>query len=295
MLGRRKLELLFLLAIALAGAVLLASGLSSLALEPGQLRTPGRPLLEFEGGALSGEFRISPDVLRIVRITFLIMLPIALVYVLTNPEARQRVITNALLMSAAGFILYLWFRRRGLAQLGESLDIPGMTAPQRGPSPDALDPGAFVQQPPAWLAFTLTAALMALTLLGGWLLWRAMRAQPDEARLLAMQAQRAADDLQAGASFRDVIIRCYHDMSRILRDERGIRREAAMTPREFERRLLAAGLPAMHVEQLTGLFEAARYGAHAAAPGEEQAAIQALRGIADAVQHADQPSEAPGQ
>lgn len=294
MLGRRKLELLLLLAIALAGAVLLASGLSSLALEPGQLRTPGRPLIELEGGALSGAFRISPDVLRIVRIAFLIMLPIALVYVLTNPEARRRVVTNALLMGAAGYALYLWFRRRGLARLGESLDLPDLTLPQPGQSPDALDPGAFIQQPPAWLAFTLTAALIALTLLGGWLLWRAMRPRPDEARLLALQAQRAADDLQAGASFRDVIIRCYHDMSRILSDERGIRREAAMTPREFERRLLAAGLPAAHVERLTGLFEAVRYGAHTAAPGEEQAAIRALRGIAEAVQSADQPSEAPG-
>jgi len=75
-------------------------------------------------------------------------------------------------------------------------------------------------------------------------------------------------------------------MSRILSQERGIQRHHDMTPREFERRLAAVGLPERHVRQLTRLFERVRYGAREAGEAEEQQAITCLTVIAEACRRA---------
>jgi hypothetical protein len=68
-------------------------------------------------------------------------------------------------------------------------------------------------------------------------------------------------------------MRCYYEMSRVLRQQRGIRRHQAMTPREFATFLEEAGLPTEAVRRLTELFEQVRYGAKS--PGRDEGA-QAL-------------------
>ena len=50
-------------------------------------------------------------------------------------------------------------------------------------------------------------------------------------------------------------------MSRVLHQQRGIRRHQAMTPREFVVYLEEVGLPTEAVMRLTELFEQVRYGA----------------------------------
>lgn len=279
---RRKIGLVLLLTGAILAMVLLASGLSSMSLDPGQLRMPGRPVVS-GGRPLTRGFTISPDVWRVVRIAILIMMPIALVYAIVNPEVRKRAIINALTMAAVGLLFYFWFRNRALRELVQ--EASEMAAPQSPSAPATpLTPGEFVQNPPEWLAFAITVAIVLALLAAGWALWRLLRGQPGEAELIAAQARRAVDDIRAGASFRDVVLRCYADMHRVLSAERGIQRHEAMTAREFQQRLLAAGLPEEPVVRLTHLFEAVRYGAHAPDPQEEQAAIDALTAIAQAVQ-----------
>jgi hypothetical protein len=56
-----------------------------------------------------------------------------------------------------------------------------------------------------------------------------------------------------------------------------------MTPREFERELVRAGLPALPVERLTRLFEHVRYGVHAPGPEEQHEAISSLEAIVTAL------------
>ena len=70
-------------------------------------------------------------------------------------------------------------------------------------------------------------------------------------------------------------------MSQILSEQRGIRRSATMTPREFEQKLRGAGLPGDDVERLTRLFESVRYGARVPNEHQERQAVACLTAIAE--------------
>jgi len=86
-------------------------------------------------------------------------------------------------------------------------------------------------------------------------------------------------DLEAGGDLKNIVLRCYRDMSRVLSEQRGIERELSMTPREFERQLQAAGLRDEHIQRLTRLFEQVRYGPQQADPQQEREAAACLQAI----------------
>jgi hypothetical protein len=71
-------------------------------------------------------------------------------------------------------------------------------------------------------------------------------------------------------------------MSRVIRQERGVARDAAMTAREFERFLIGQGLPQEAIATLTRLFEQARYGHLVAGPQDVSLAVNSLTKIVDA-------------
>jgi hypothetical protein len=131
-----------------------------------------------------------------------------------------------------------------------------------------------------WLTTLGLAVLVAAGLVGGlWLVWRRRRPQVDPRARLSEEARLAVDALEAGADLKDTVTRCYFEMGRVLSEQRGIRREEAMTPREFEHHLKRVGLPDRHVEQLTRLFERVRYGAKVADEREEREAVACLTAI----------------
>jgi hypothetical protein len=65
-------------------------------------------------------------------------------------------------------------------------------------------------------------------------------------------------------------------MSQTLQSEKGIQRGEAMTPYEFEQKLLARGFPARPIQQLTKLFEQVRYGRQQPGENEKQVAVESL-------------------
>ena len=71
-------------------------------------------------------------------------------------------------------------------------------------------------------------------------------------------------------------------MSRVLNEEKGIIRHTAMTPREFEERLVGKGLPSSSLKTLTRLFEQARYSSIPAGLHEQSLALDCLAKIIDA-------------
>jgi len=93
------------------------------------------------------------------------------------------------------------------------------------------------------------------------------------------EVEEARQALLDGRDLRQVIIQCYRRMGQALQQERQIEREASMTTGEFEALLCARGVPPDPVHQLTGLFEAVRYGRWEPASNEEQRAIQCLDAI----------------
>lgn len=111
---------------------------------------------------------------------------------------------------------------------------------------------------------------------------RFFRKSPSTTDQLKADAEEALSDIQSGEDLRNVIVRCYTDMSQVLNEQRNIQRQQAMTPREFEHQLQGIGLPQNAVQRLTRLFEEVRYGN--AEPGKEaeQEAIHCLTSIAEA-------------
>jgi hypothetical protein len=142
---------------------------------------------------------------------------------------------------------------------------PPVTAPL-GPVPPLL----------LWLVgigLLVTGILIAIWIFGS----PAKRATTID--IVSLEAEKAWQELKAGLGLKDVIIKCYRQMSRALAEEQGIERKESMTAREFENLLEAAGVPYDPVHQLTQLFEAVRYGHWQPNPIDEEKAIHCLEAI----------------
>lgn len=148
-------------------------------------------------------------------------------------------------------------------------EVPPPVLDVKGPPLGPLPPGLI------WLVcLGLAATLVGL---GLWLTFRpAARPGSDQ---LTLEAERALQALKTGLDLNNVILQCYWQMGRVLKQEQGIEMEAAMTAREFEHLLEARGVPHPPVHQLTQLFEAARYGHRPPRADDERRAVDSLTAI----------------
>lgn len=96
---------------------------------------------------------------------------------------------------------------------------------------------------------------------------------------LSREAESAVRALNAGGDLRNVILRCYLQMTRALQVEQGIERNDNMTVQEFEQSLVSRGFPAAPVHQLTRLFEKVRYGKQPTMEEDEKTAVESLNEI----------------
>jgi hypothetical protein len=281
---RTKNLLTILLGVAVVAAVLLVSGLSDVQLYPGH--EFALDILGDSNGPAARFFRAGPDIFRIlwhvVGIASLVLLVPAIIYAVMTPDVLKRAVANAIILAATTYGLYLLLKGRSFANLTESMgDQSGGMSLYPGSA------GEVVVNPPAWLTFVITAGILAAALGLGVVIWRRAAAGRDSSPLdmLAQEAQEAIEELRAGADLKDTVMHCYFEMSRILSEERGLRRKEAMTPREFETTLKLAGLPGPPVERLTQLFETVRYGAHTPEAQEENEAVACLEAIVDACEN----------
>lgn len=158
-----------------------------------------------------------------------------------------------------------------------------------GTAPEVL--GLVSAESPTLTLLLSLAVGGALTILAV-LLYRRWRNQLTPAPLaqLAVDADSAVADIQAGGDLANVVLRCYADMTHTLARWRGISRPGGMTPREFAHALSEVGLPRRSIERLTILFENVRYGAIAPAKRDELEAVSCLSEISDALRRQPQPS-----
>jgi hypothetical protein len=165
----------------------------------------------------------------------------------------------------------------GLVTLAISL-LPGLhdIGAASLPAPKGFRYSALGPAPPVLLWLVGLGLLAALTLLA----FVILRSRPTpESRPWALEAEAARQALLAGEELADVIVHCYRRMSQALQEERGLVRDTAMTTGEFERLLVAQGVPRDPVHQLTQLFEAVRYGRWQPGAGDEQRALDSLDAI----------------
>ena len=128
-----------------------------------------------------------------------------------------------------------------------------------------------------YLGSIIMAVLIVTILYSVW--HRIQVRRPDQLERIALEANSAAADLQAGANLEDTIKRCYFEMSKALHNYQGLSRERGMTPREFESSLQGMGLPEGNVSRLTRLFEEVRYGSKVMARETEHEAVDLLNAI----------------
>jgi hypothetical protein len=279
---RKRLWVFLACAIAIGAMILLSAGISELEFQPGQPlprfrvgEDAMRPLPRFLDSSLARY------VVGLIYALAFLLLPVSIVYLIISPKARRRAMKTLALILCLVVLLLLY---------------PHPPAPeeqaQLQPPPDISMDGVaapvveFVANPPQW-AVLGTAIGLALLLAAGlvgvfWIMWQRGRRAGSPLEQLAEQAEGAIGALQAGADLQDTVMRCYFEMSRVLREQRGIRRDVAMTPREFEQYLSEEGLPEKQVGRLTRLFERVRYGAQAVGKREELEAIDCLTAILEA-------------
>jgi hypothetical protein len=278
---RRKRLLLFVLSIVIVAMLLLSAGLSELVFLPGQ------PIpLGYSPMGLWGMFdrpwqvKLFETVFRVLIFIAVLILPFSIIYFLVSREARKRILLDFLRLLPILVIVYVLAQRMqpGASSLDQGLPPALPDASSEAPlvDVDAVLPGWFFGVTSVGLALLVATVLVGL----GWFVWRRRR-RDSSLEQLAQQAEEAIDAIQTGADLRDTVMRCYYEMSRVLRQQRGIRRHQAMTPREFSAFLEEAGLPSEAVRRLTKLFEQVRYGAKALSQGEEAQALASLKTIVE--------------
>ncbi len=270
----RQVALLLLVA-ALAALLLLSTSLSDL-----HLRT-GSPFPGASGGApasapgtgtsgSSGSAALVEAVLGVLLLLFLIYLPTRLV---------KLVSLRNIVWLALGFLLLVV-----LLSLMPRV-LPGPPVLQSDGSATAATPPSFAYpvsplgEPPSGLLWLTAAGLLLAVAILAVLLFRQASKPTLAADALSQEAEKALHDLQAGRAFEDVIIRCYLQMTDVLRKEQKLERRESMTAHEFEEWLEAKGIPAAPVRRLTSLFETVRYGSGALDQRDEQAGTESLQQI----------------
>ena len=164
---------------------------------------------------------------------------------------------------------------------------PPEPVPAEPPPPSVAVAGPPLGAVPSLLLWLVGLALAAaLVGVGLWLVLR----RPAGSDRLKLEAERALEALKLGVDLRNVIVHCYWQMAQVLKQEQGLEMDSAMTAREFERLLEARGVPPEPIQQLTRLFEAARYGSRPPGSEAERQAVDCLTAIVQYSQagpHAD--------
>jgi hypothetical protein len=262
--------------------IFLASGISDVEFQPGTLMALDRGQNEFSPPM----FPKIPTAFfeYLLMFTMWVMLPLSVVFFIKYPEIRQRTLKGLSYFILYGFCLFLLTRKNQedspefMEAEQELVDIT-IIETQR----EAAEFISSVGEADQSLNLITDIAIFILI---GLLLWYVYRRffyePPSTSDQIKAEVEGAIDQIESGVDLRNVIIRCYADMSQILIERRGIQRNRAMTPHEFELELQEVGLPHSSVQNLTRLFEAVRYGNAQLSSEDEQEAIHCLNAIAEA-------------
>jgi hypothetical protein len=276
--GRRQGILLFYMCIAIGALLLLAASLPRLAFQPGrsfalgasQPLTVGSNVVPPASLGDAGYWRV---LFTVIFLGLSVTLALALIF-----SAKLRWEFFRRMISAIGAVLFFYLVVSFLRRMPPDTRVapPARTMPIPPPPVTGERLPAFVAQPSQWLTTAISVCLAALLIAGIWFFWR--RGQKVANPVVAL-AQEALASIQSGGDVHDTVLRCYLDMSRVLGEQRGIERQRAMTPREFEQHLAASGVRDQHIRQLTRLFERARYSSQRPSEQDERAAVDCLTAI----------------
>lgn len=272
--AKRRTLLIFGLVILIVGII--AASLPQLKLQPGM------PLPSFERNQVEvqpagSEPSAVMPVNTFFSVFFAVLLAVALVYIL------YKLIRGDRWKEMAGFIrviVIIGLIFAGILFLILQLPSSGQTisAENLVPTPEPVVTSPLGAVPPALIWLAGIGLLLIAILVGVWIATSASR-RKKPIDLVGLEAEKAWRALKTGLDLKDVIIKCYRQMSLAVKEDQGLERKDFMTTGDFEELLEAAGIPHDPIHQLTRLFEAVRYGNWQPNPSDEQKAIHCLEDI----------------
>lgn len=272
---------MIIVGIAVGAMILLAASLSELELSFGEpFSIKGQSQSDSAGISLPLDGHVLTDILLAMFAVIQFILPFAILYLIVSREARKNV-TKMLFSLLWILAFYILISSGKYPFTPLETDFTSDFPISESITTD-ID---LAYTAPQWLITAMTiglSVLLASVLVGAFkIIWRLIHRTASPLELVKQEVQDAIEALHAGNDLKDTVIRCYFEMSRIISKRQGIRRDKAMTPREFERDLVKAGLPSEYVRQLTRLFEAVRYGRKIPGEKEKQQAISCLTRIVE--------------
>jgi hypothetical protein len=282
MFNRKRFRTLMFFVLAAVGMLVLASGLTrNLIARSAQIRGQETSNLHF-GSLLQQLLGVQEWVFYLFFVLYILLI----INIFLSKEGRKRFIIFVVIVC-----VMVWL----LLTFGSNQEEPLVLQEEIGTrttentlrvTPTPTVPGTIINSEvphtPEWLV-TVVGVILAVVVTGtiAVAVYAYIQRRPSLSitSAISQEAQSALDAIDAGEDYQDVIIRCYAQMSSLLREERGVTRHSAMTPTEFEAQLVRLKFPADPVHSLTHLFEQARYSrSH---PGSEgtQKAVDSLSGI----------------
>lgn len=267
-----RIPLLLIVVAIVAVIVLLVSSLPSLSYNTAAINfdmfAPAAQPDEVEStdAAESEPFAMPPI---LISVFLWLAVGMVLFYLLSSPETRARLRRQIMAGVSLSLTIYVLLR----------FILPALLVPQEMPVGGTSGGVGIVMPAPPLLVYGTSAAIAALLVGGGWLVVVWLQKRRDPLLGVARSAEEALADLDSGKNVRETILRCYIEMSNAVGQTHNMRRQAAMTPREFQERLEHAGLPARQTQRLTRLFEKVRYGGHQAGEAEIREAHDCLTDI----------------
>jgi hypothetical protein len=296
MLDKEKSLSIFFLVIGIIALVILGTSLKQLVLKPGLPFEDIWAFLinEFVGGLIQeydmgsavdvGFGQTIVDIVRIAYTIALVCFPLAMIIVLLKKETRKRLLRSLIVMFLLAVILSRYLTNIPVEGTEDVVDAELMAPPDSRELETTIE-DEFNPTIPRWIVLVITTVIVMTVTIIGIAIYRILYPPHENYEplpQLSEQAQSAIVNLENGADFRNIILQCYAEMLRIVREYRGIQRNSAVTASEFISALVKLGLPEHAVTQLTRLFEEVRYGAKKLSYAQEQQAMGHLQLIADA-------------
>ena len=267
-------NLFIFIVLIVIGLILLAAGFPGMELKPGRtipVSDVGESQSSPSGIPAAPEFR---QLIKFpLAIFFVVIVLLIFFYFL------RRIHLKHLLLLFGGLVILIY-----MLYLINQIKLPSTSAPivitqdvgMQSVTPVAAS--AIVNPPENLFTFVIIGLCLLAFATFVWLFFRTTR-QANNGNPLADEAGQAVKAFHNGECLGSVIIRCYLQMEKTLIEEEGIQRGQSLTPREFERLLIAKGLSISQIHELTRLFEQVRYGKKTLDPEDEQTAINCLTGI----------------
>ena len=232
------------------------------------------------GNGLQGHW-----IINFFLITLLAMFPLGIILLIFSSEAR-RIFKKYLKVLIIWLLIFIVIRVISILNQQDTIATDFSSTPSL---PNILDPPTLEQTSipsivdnyapptsPVWLSYTLAFVIVLSLGVVGYFYWIAKDDPEDDLKAITL---KTISEINQGRHWEDAIIECYARMNSAIQKRKQIQRKRFLTPAEFAQELISHGLPFESVQNLTQLFERARYGQHISHEEDKQLAIDYLETI----------------